>query len=102
MGDREFHDERRSRELLLSHVTLPEDVVDCESWEWNDGAWTRLFTLREWQVGAISIAVSGEQNHHGALSSWLHLSGEDQLNGSDHQRLMEALADARRLLDSLS
>jgi hypothetical protein len=82
-------------------VALPDYAIDCEPWEWNDGEWTRLFTVREWQVDAVLIAVSGEQNQLGEIHCWLYVGGEDQFAGADRLSLMATLTEAGRLLDTL-
>ena len=92
---------QRSVALRFSHVRLPDYALDCEPWECYDQVWTRLFTVREWQIGAVLIAVAGEQTHTGEVVHWLYVGGEDQLSGSDRRLLLEAFVEADHMLRSL-
>lgn len=86
----------------FAHVALPDDATDCGPWQWHGGNdWRRYFLTREWNVAGIWVSVAGEQRHHGDVERWMHVGGEDQCTGSDRRRLIEALRDAGRLLDSL-
>jgi hypothetical protein len=97
----DMSDERRSLASRFAHVALPHPVLDCSAWEGEEGAWTRLFTVRQWRVGAVEVAVAGEQTHNGDVTHWVYVGGEDQLNRADHARLTDAVVDAGRLLASL-
>jgi hypothetical protein len=98
---RDLNDHERQLALRFAHILLPDHVTDCEPWEWNDGAWRRLFTVKEWQVAAVMITVSGEQSHEGEVTYWLYVGGEDQFTPSERRRLREALDEAEELLDAL-
>jgi hypothetical protein len=99
---REIIDEQRLSALRLRRVPLPASVVDVEPWEWHEGAWTRLFTVMEWQVGHLNVSVGGEQDESGAVAYWLYVSGDEDLSATSNRlELVHALADAGRLLDSL-
>ena len=87
--------------LRFSHVPLPDCAIDCEPWKYNDGVWTRLLTVREWLIGAMLIAVAGEQTHTGAVVYWLYVGGENQFGGSDRRSLLDALAEADHVLHLL-
>jgi hypothetical protein len=98
---RDLNDREQELALRLAHVLLPDYVDDCEPWEWHDGAWRRLFTVKEWQVGAVLVAVSGEQTHCGDVELWVYVGGEEQLVGTARQRLTDALIQAGQLLDGI-
>jgi hypothetical protein len=93
--------QRQTLPLNLSHVPLPDHVTDCERWECADGEWTRLFTVREWQVGGVLVTVSGEQDQLGNASFWLYVGGEGQFAGPDWHALMAVMVQAGELLQSL-
>jgi hypothetical protein len=46
--------------------------------------------------------VAGEQGHHGKVTRWVHVGGDDQCTGSDRRDLIIDPTSAGRLLDSLS
>ena len=96
------NENRRFLALQFAHVALPDDATECDAWEWHKGAWRRFFVSREWQVGSVRVTVGGEQTHEGDVERWLRLCGDDELPASAQQELMQALADARALLASLS
>ncbi len=98
---RELTAEQREVSFRFAHVLLPDYVVDCEPWEWHGDAWRRLFTVKEWQIGAILVTVSGEQTHQGDLTVWLYIGGEDQFAQMEHRLVTQALKDAEQLLESL-
>lgn len=62
--------------------------MDCEPWEWSAGAWTRLFTVREWEVAGMLVSVSGEQSQDGQSTCWVYVGGDQQLTEGDHRQLM--------------
>jgi hypothetical protein len=99
---RELTCTERDLALRFCSVRLPEDAIDCEPWEWHADAWRRLFTVREWRIGAILVAVAGEQTHDGVVIRWVYLGGEEQLTGSERLRLAEVLIDAGKLVGSLN
>ena len=43
-----------------------------------------------------------EQTHHGQVTRWLYVGGEDTFTKSNRRQLMEALDHAGHLLDSLA
>jgi hypothetical protein len=98
----ELTGDQRTLAFQFADVALPEYAADCEPWELNDGVWTRLFTVREWELGAVSIAVSGEQSHLGDVTCWLYVGGEEQFAGLDLRLLMATLVEAGTLLDDIA
>jgi hypothetical protein len=86
----------------FSHVPLPDDAISCDPWDWHGGLdWRRYFLTREWDVNGVWVSVAGEQDHHGTVTRWMHVGGEDQCTSSDRRRLIVALVEAGQLLDSL-
>jgi hypothetical protein len=67
----------------------------------GDDDWRRPFLTREWEVAGLWVSVAGEQDHHGDVTRWVHVGGEDQCTGSDRGHLIAALTDAGTLFDSL-
>ena len=100
---RDLHDFEKNPALRFAHVPLPDEAVatDCEPWKWHDGAWRRFFTVREWQIAAITVALLGEQTHTGVVPRWLYVGGEDQLTGPQRHLLVHTLVEAGRMLDLL-
>lgn len=89
--------------VRFTHVPLPSEAIECEPWlSHGDADWRRHFLIREWEIAGLWVSVAGEQNHHGEVRRWLHVGGEDQCTSSDRQRLITALIEAGRLLDSLA
>jgi hypothetical protein len=94
--------DEQSLAYRFASLALPDDATDCGAWQWHGGDdWRRPFTVREWEVVGVWVSVAGEQNHHGSVTRWVHVSGEDQCNPTDRSRLISALIDAGSLLDSL-
>jgi hypothetical protein len=98
---RDLNEDEIALALLLADVALPAHAMDCEPWEWHCDAWRRMFTVREWRVAALSVAVSGEQTHHGDVRHWMYVGGEEQLTRADRLSLKTALSEADELLESL-
>jgi hypothetical protein len=94
--------EQREVSLRFAHVLLPDYVFDCEAWEWHADTWHRLFTVEEWRVGAVLVAVSGEQTHLGDVTLWIYVGGEEQLSNPEGRQLTAALLNAEELLEQLS
>ena len=99
---RDLNDNEQTLALRFSHVLLPDYVADCEPWEWHNGAWRRFFTVKEWQVNAVLVTVSGEQTHHGDVEVWVYVGGEEQLTGRARRCLTNALIEAGALLDEIT
>jgi hypothetical protein len=100
---REPSDDEQALAFRFAHVSLPEEAIDCEPWHSHgDEDWRRVFLIREWEIEGIWVSVAGEQSHDGQVRRWLHVGGEDRCTSSDRQRLIAALVEAGRLLDSLN
>ena len=97
-----MNDEQQNLAFRFAHVVLPAYATDCEPWEWHQDECRRFFAIQEWNVGSICVCVAGQQTHHGHVTRWLHVSGEDTFTKSTRRQLMEALKDAGHLLDSLA
>jgi hypothetical protein len=97
-----MNDEQQNLAFRFAHVALPAYATDCEPWEWHEDAWRRFFAIQEWNVGSICVSVAGEQTHHGNVTRWLQVGGEDKFTKSSRRHLMEALELAGQLLDSLA
>ena len=87
--------------LCFAHVHLPDYVSDCEPWEWHGDVWRRLFTVQEWRVGTVLVAVTGEQTHHGDVTLWIYVGGEAELSNPEGSQLIAALLNAQELLAQL-
>jgi hypothetical protein len=98
---RELTAVQREISFRFAHVLLPDYVFDCEPWEWHGSVWRRLFTVKEWHVGAMLVAVSGEQTHLGEVTLWLYVGGEEQMAPLQPGQLALALLDADDLLTRL-
>ena len=61
-----------------------------------------LLLTRAWEVAGIWVEVAGEQDHHGRITRWMHVGGEDQCDTSDRGLLITALTEAGALYDALS
>jgi hypothetical protein len=76
--------------------------VRCEPWEWHDDDWRRFSTVKQWNIGSICVRVAGEQTHHGQVTRWLHVGGDDNFTKSNRRHLMEPLDDAENLLHGIA
>jgi hypothetical protein len=94
--------EEQALAFRFAHLPLPDGVTSCDPWlAHGQDDWRRLFVIREWEIAGLWVSVAGEQDHHGNVTRWLHVGGDDQCRSSDRQRLILALVEAGRLLDSL-
>ncbi|MBJ7340967.1 hypothetical protein [Mycolicibacterium sp.] len=87
---------------FFADLALPADAIDCGPWGWHGvDDWRRGFLTWERDVAAISVTVAGEQNHHGEVTRWLHVSGDGECTARERQQLIATLATAGELFDSL-
>jgi hypothetical protein len=99
---RELTADEQALAYRFAHVQLPLDAVACDPWtEHGDGGWRRYFLTRDWQIGDVWVEVAGEQNHHGAISRWMHLVTEGDCSTSDWPLLIAALVEAQQLFEAL-
>lgn len=100
---RDLTDDEQRLAFRFAHVPLPADATACDPWEWHGELdWRRYFLTREWEIAGLWISVAGEQNHHGEISRWMHVGGDDQCSTSDRRDLIAALIEAGQLLDGLN
>lgn len=100
---RDLCDHEQAVAFRLSHLPLPPDAIECETWQRHgDDEWRRGFLIREWEVAGLWVSVVGEQRRNGDIRRWMHIGGEDECNTSDRQQLIAAIREAGQLLDSLT
>ena len=71
----------------FADVVCPGEAIECGAWGLRgERDWRRGFLIKEWDVAGIWVSVAGEQDHHGKVTRWVHVGGEDRCTGSDRRR----------------
>src|ERR1700761_704065 len=95
--------EEQSLAYRFAHLPLPHEAISCDPWlSHGQDDWRRQFVIREWEIAGLWVSVAGEPDHRGNVTRWMHVGGDDQCSSSDRQRLIVALVEGGRLLDSLN
>jgi hypothetical protein len=100
---RDFNTNEQLLAAYFADVARPDEATECGPWrKRGEHDWRRGFLVKEWEVAGLWVSVAGEQDHHGNVTRWVHVGGEDRCSASERRLLIAAVTRAGELLEELS